>query len=76
MSEKPQWRCGTCKHNDSGQCLRIKGPQHQSYRDWFDDDDACVLDKEPAYCFDGSDYHAGLAITDDFGCVLWEQKRE
>ena len=28
----------------------------------------------PAWVVDGSDYWAGLHVTPDFGCVLWESR--
>lgn len=71
MSDKPNWRCETCKHrtfdtpDNTLVCGRIKGPQHE---------DECILDEEPASCMDGSGYLAELRITDSFGCVLWEPK--
>ena len=76
MSDKPQWRCKTCKHrkpdNDAwlkSVCTRIKGPQN------YDDDDF-VLDEELAYTADASGYRSEVEVRDDFGCVLWEQKSE
>ena len=76
MSDKPEWRCKTCKHNDDGRCGRLRGPQGESYGGEAIDDDACVLDSEPAHCIDGSDYFAALSVTDDFGCILWEPKSD
>ena len=76
MSEKPQWRCGTCKHRQDGKgdwlpdlCARIKGTQ-----DYNDDDFA--LDEQLAFSADASGYRSDFEVTDDFGCVLWEQKDE
>lgn len=74
MSGQEKQCCGNCIFNDEGVCQKIKGPQHQSYGDSFDDDDACVLDEQLAYLVDGSDYFAELRIQDDFGCVLWKSK--
>jgi len=74
MSAQEKQCCGNCMFNDEGTCQKIKGPQHQSYGDSLDDDDACVLDEQLACCVDGSDYFAELRVKDDFGCVLWKSK--
>ena len=75
MSDKPQWRCGTCRHkreNEGGYlkhiCTAIKGPQ-----DYEDDD--FVLNEQLAFSVDASGHLSDFEVTDDFGCVLWEQKK-
>ena len=67
MESKPEWRCGSCMFNQEGECLRIKGPQHE-----YEDDD--VLGHDIVRAYDGSGDLAGLEVKDDFGCVLWKPK--
>lgn len=54
-----------------GTCHRIKMSTENEaiYRD-----PESVLDEEPAFVEDGSDYHAALRPGPEFGCVLWEVK--
>jgi len=56
-----------------GTCHRIKMSREneQIYRD-----PESVLDEEPAFVEDGSDYHAALRPGPEFGCILWEAKDE
>lgn len=85
MSEQ---RCKNCKHWDNtvkmhdlrtaswvpdpyGVCNRI---EHESKIPDYGLDPESVLDEEPAFVEDGSDYHAALRPGPEFGCVLWEAK--
>ena len=70
------WDNGTCVRSSVhpyGTCHRIKmsGENEQIYRD-----PESVLDDEPAFVEDGSDYHAALRCGPEFGCILWEAKDE
>lgn len=79
-------RCKNCKHwqNDVvtyyngeklqhpyGECKRIK--MQFEIGDYLIDPES-VLDEEPAFVEDGSDYHAALRCGPEFGCILWEAK--
>ena len=85
MSEQ---RCKDCKHwqNDimtyrmseriphpCGVCQRI---EHENQINDYRLDPESVLDEDPAYVEDGSDYHAALRCGPEFGCILWEAKDE
>ena len=65
-------RVGSTVH-PYGTCHRIKmsGENEQIERD-----PESVLDEEPAFVEDGSDYHAALRPSPEFGCILWEAKDE
>jgi hypothetical protein len=75
-------RCKNCKHwernathsvwcDGYGTCGRIKfeGDIREIHRD-----PESILDEEPAFVEDGSDYHAALRAGPEFGCILWEAK--
>lgn len=61
-------RCGACRHwlppveDEDGACKRI------AWLSCFDPPDG------PAWLTDYEDYDATLWCTEDFGCVLWEEK--
>ena len=67
-------KCGTCKY--------FKRPTiDEEYPSRWDKYGTCGLLRLPeyeekldsaAYVVDGSDYHAALLATEDFGCTLWE----
>ena len=81
MSEQ---RCKNCKHwernathhvwcDGYGTCSRIK---FEGEIREINLDHESVLDEEPAFVEDGSDYHAALRCGPEFGCILWEAKDE
>ena len=70
------WDHGVCVRSSVhpyGTCHRIKmgGENEKIYRD-----PESVVDEEPAFVEDGSDYHAALRPGPEFGCILWESKDE
>ena len=56
-----------------GSCYRIK--MEGEIGD-VERDPENVLDEEPAFVEDGSDYHAALRPGPEFGCVLFEAKEQ
>ena len=67
MSDRPDWRCETCKHfRESGdECERITNADG--------DDKACLF---VAAFKQEQVLDASLLVEPDFGCVLWEKKDE
>jgi hypothetical protein len=85
MSEQ---RCKNCKHwqnhlmtyrmseriqHPYGVCQRI---EHENQINDYRLDPESVLDEDPAYVEDGSDYTGALRTGPEFGCILWEANND
>jgi hypothetical protein len=70
-------KCKDCEHWEEGEvykaaygiCSRIKMITQIPIQD-----PESVLDDEPAIVEDGSDYHAALRPSAEFGCVLFQER--
>ena len=68
--------CGTCKY--FGEELEIM-KSGKKYKTGFHKcdlinmyEDTIYKDKEKAFVKDGSGYYAALVVSEDFGCINWE----
>lgn len=66
------------RKNQYGFPLQVRNPEwdaQKSLRDeaWKLAEQEARKEIDPAYVYDGSSYVAGLSVTEEFGCVMWEE---